>query len=396
MFKIKLIIFCLFFSLMGFIAPVLASDSSEDVVIDFFYSKTCPVCAKEDIFLKDIEENYSNILINRHDIAEKDAVGLISRFYFDYQVSQDVWGLVPVTFISDHAYLGFGQSTKEAITKQLNLVEQENNIDVNNNVLQDLNGKSINIPFFGEIKTTGLSPLLLSALVGGLDGFNACAMVALGILLTILISTKERKRVVIIGGTFIFISGLVYYIFIATWLNVFLFLGYIRLITYIVSVAIIIFALFLLKDYINGVVCKICKVNPNDQESWLTRVQRYLFARANKVVSSEMPLILMILAVAVVAAGINMIELFCSLGFPLAYTKILSSYNLPISQYYLYLLVYVFFYMIDDFLIFLAAVFTLRITKVSEKYLKFIKLISAVVLLLLGIIMIFKPEILTF
>jgi len=154
--------------------------------------------------------------------------------------------------------------------------------------------------------------------------------------------------------------------------------------------------LFLLKDYINGVVCKICKVDPNGKESALTRFQRYLFARANRAVSSEMPILLMVLSIAIIAAGINMIELFCSLGFPLAYTKILVEHNLPTYQYYLYLLVYVIFYMIDDFLIFLVAVFTLRVTKVSEKYLKYIKLISAIILIILGLLMLFKPELLTF
>jgi cytochrome c biogenesis protein CcdA len=151
-----------------------------------------------------------------------------------------------------------------------------------------------------------------------------------------------------------------------------------------------------LRDYINGVICKICKVEPDKEEGWLTKTQRYLFAKANKTVSSEMPLILMILSIAVIAAGINMVELFCSLGFPLAYTKILASHDLPSSQYYLYLLVYIIFYMIDDFLIFLVAVFTLRITKVSEKYLKFVKLASGIALLILGLIMLLRPEILTF
>jgi len=84
------------------------------------------------------------------------------------------------------------------------------------------------------------------------------------------------------------------------------------------------------------------------------------------------------------------VELFCSFGFPLAFTNFLTTLNLSTSSYYFYLITYVVFYMIDDFIIFLIALATLRITKMSDKYLRFIMLISGIVLLLLGITMILK------
>ena len=105
-----------------------------------------------------------------------------------------------------------------------------------------------------------------------------------------------------------------------------------------------------------------------------------------------MPLWLVLVTVATVAAGINLIEIFCSFGFPVAYTKILTGFSLSSVSYYFYLLVYIGFYMLDDFLIFLAAVITLRVTKVSEKYLKAVKLISGLALLLLGLAILFRPE----
>ena len=104
----------------------------------------------------------------------------------------------------------------------------------------------------------------------------------------------------------------------------------------------------------------------------------------------------MVLAVAAVAAGVNTVELACSFGFPLAFSKMLVSLNLPAFQYYLYIFIYVLFYMLDDLIIFLIAVLTMRLTKVSDKYLKTIKLISGIVLLLLGIAIMINPGILTF
>ncbi|MEK7072671.1 MAG: hypothetical protein AAB969_03815 [Patescibacteria group bacterium] len=402
--KLFILIF-LFLALVVFVLPVKAENQVE---INFFHSKTCPVCIQEGQFLDKLSQDFPDLIINRYDIAEASSINKIEGFYRDYNVPKDNWGLVPATFIGDQAYLGFGEKTsaimKDQVTKLTNGENGGSGTELSDSTFEQqitdqldvLKQRKINIPFLGELQIANLSPFNLSMIVGILDGFNACAMVALGILLAILISTGNRKRVILVGGTFILVSGLVYYIFIAAWLNVFLFLGYIKIITYIISAVIILFAIFLLKDYFNDIICKICNIKDDRKDGILTRFQKYLFAKANKTVSSEMPIIPMLLAVAVIATGINMIELFCSLGFPLAYTKILVSHNLPNYQYYLSILVYVFFYMLDDLLIFLIAVVTLRVTKVSERYLKFIKLVSGVVLLLLGFIMIFKPEILTF
>ncbi|MDO8668761.1 MAG: hypothetical protein Q7K65_00525 [Candidatus Buchananbacteria bacterium] len=393
---------------LSFLAASFPAKAAEKIEINFFHSKTCPVCIQEGQFLNQLSVDFPDVIINRYDVAETATISKIEDFYKNYNVPQENWGLVPATFIGQQAYLGFSEKTGIIMREQISkLAKGENGgsgTELSNTTFEQqitdqldvLKQRKIKIPFLGELQIAGLSPFNLSLMVGVLDGFNACAMVALGILMAILISTGNRKRVILIGGTFILVSGLVYYIFIAAWLNVFLFLGYIKIITYIISAFIILFSFFLLKDYFNNIICKICNVKNDRPDGFLTKFQKYLFAKANKTVSSDMPLVLMLLGVAVVAAGINIIELFCSLGFPLAYTKILASHNLPTYQYYLSLLVYIFFYMLDDLLIFLIAVVTLRVTKVSEKYLKFIKLISGVVLLILGFIMLFKPEILTF
>ena len=121
-----------------------------------------------------------------------------------------------------------------------------------------------------------------------------------------------------------------------------------------------------------------------------------MFAKMQQISQAKTSLPLMLLGVVVVAVGINMVEFVCSFGFPLVFTKILTSYNLGTPSYYFYLLIYILFYMIDDLIIFTLAIWTLRITQVSEKYLKAIKLISGIVLLILGLIILFKPELLMF
>lgn len=390
------VLFVLF--LVIFLFNPSMSQAANQVDLYFFYSPTCPHCADEARFLDRIENKYSELEIHRYDITRNNNIDLLKNFYDKYQVPQEEWGSTPATFIEPRGDLGkYVVGYAEPLDQPLiNYIEQlisgQNNSQ--NEINDDSNVDGISIPFFGVVDFQGFSPLALSAIFGGLDGFNACAMVALAFLLAVLIPTGMRGRVFLIGGVFILVSGVVYYLFIAAWLNLFLFLGYLKIVTVIISVIIIFFALFLLKDYATGVVCKLCDVGL-DETGFLASIQRKLFSKMNYLASSDLPLLVTLAGVALVAAGVNLVELFCSFGLPLAYTKLLSTYELSKLSYHGYLLVYILFYMLDDLLIFLAAVITLRITKIGDKYLGLVKVISGVVLLVLGLVMLFRPEILS-
>ena len=97
-------------------------------------------------------------------------------------------------------------------------------------------------------------------------------------------------------------------------------------------------------------------------------------------------------AVVVLAIMVNMVEFLCTSGLPAVYTQVLASRNLPAWQYYAYLALYNVFYMLDDALLLAAAVATLRITRLQERGGRTLKLISGVVMLLLGFALAARPE----
>jgi len=403
----KIIIFSvvsfLFLSVFGPVFNVSAEE--ENVQIDVFYSTSCPHCKEARYFLNNLDEQYleDELIIKEYNVAENDNIELLKELYIKYNVPNKDYGSVPIIFIADKYVVGYNEKIGELIKNYvIGLVQecrekeqeacQQNQTSDNPERIES--EREFKIPIIGNIDISGFSPLVLSIVVGALDGFNACAMVALGFLLTVLVATGVRKRIVLIGGVFILVSGLVYFLFISAWLNLFMFIGYQQYAQIIVALIIIFFALAILKDYYTGIVCKVCNVEEGKQ-SFFNKLQKKLFVKMSQLSQAEMSLGLTLLGVIIVAIGVNLVELACSFGFPLAYTKILTSYNLPTVQYYSYLLVYVVFYMIDDFLIFLIAVITLKVTKASDKYLKIIKLISGLVLLIMGLLMLFKPELLT-
>ena len=377
----------------------------QPVEMDFFYLPTCPHCHSEREFLEQLKQKYPELEISEYSIEKKENLDLLIKKYKDYGVPQDAWGRVPATFFDSVYIIGF----KEGITdNQLDsyvsqIIEKRKEAEINNpdgqgdigEITTPFDDKTkIKLPFIGEVDVSNYSPLVLSVLFGALDGFNPCAMTALCFLLASLVASGARKRILLIGGVFIFVSGLVYFLFIAAWFNLFLALAYVKFITTLVGILVLFFAFTVLKEYFSGVICKLCETEA--KKDFASEAQKKLLLKMEKITRAEVPLMWSLLGVGLIAAGVNMVELFCSMGFPAAFTGILSDMGISKMSFYLYLLVYILFYMLDDLIIFLIAVATLRITQASQKYLKFVKLVSGILLLILGLILVFKPGLLTF
>ena len=84
---------------------------------------------------------------------------------------------------------------------------------------------------------------------GALDSFNPCAFFVLFTLLGILVHARSRRRMLFIGGTFVAFSGIVYFIFMAAWLNLFLHIGELRAVTTAAGIVALVIAAINIKDY---------------------------------------------------------------------------------------------------------------------------------------------------
>lgn len=98
-----------------------------------------------------------------------------------------------------------------------------------------------------------------------------------------------------------------------------------------------------------------------------------------------------LIGVATLAISVNLIELACSLGFPVIYTEMLSINNVSGVSKIIYLLIYIFFYMIDDLVVFTISMITLEATGITNKYNKICTLVSSIIMVLMGLLLIFKP-----
>jgi len=79
----------------------------------------------------------------------------------------------------------------------------------------------ITLPLFGEINL-GAAPILLTTMIiSFLDGFNPCSLFVLTFLLAMIVHSASRKRIFLVGFTFLLVAAAIYGLFRAELLKLF-------------------------------------------------------------------------------------------------------------------------------------------------------------------------------
>lgn len=247
--------------------------------------------------------------------------------------------------------------------------------------------ESLTIPILGTIQTANLSLPALSVVIGLIDGFNPCAMWTLLFLISLLLGMKNKKRMWILGITFIVASAFVYFLFLTAWLNFFLILGFVFWVRIIIGLIAIGVGIYNLRHYQKN-KDGTCKVTDDEKK-------RNTFDKL-KGIAHEKKFILAFGGIILLAFAVNLIELVCSAGLPAIFTQILSISNLSPGQHYSYILIYIFFFMLDDLVVFTIAMVTLRAVGIESKYARLSRLIGGVLMIIIGGLLLFKPELLMF
>ncbi|NNF77600.1 MAG: hypothetical protein HKN05_06180, partial [Rhizobiales bacterium] len=242
------------------------------------------------------------------------------------------------------------------------------------------------VPLFGSVELANLSLLALTILLAGVDGFNPCAMWVLVFLIGLLLGLKDERRMWVLGAAFLAATGIMYFAVMTTWLNVFLFLAAVAWIRVIISLLAIGGGFYFLREYWTKPegVCHV--TNPG-------RRQKIMAALRSTVQQNQ--LMLSIAGIMTLAVLVNFIELLCSAGIPAVYTQILAMNQLPVAVNYLYIGLYVAVFMLDDIAIFATAMLALRVTGLTSSYARYSHLIGGVVLLMIGAVMLLRPELLS-
>lgn len=235
----------------------------------------------------------------------------------------------------------------------------------------------------GKLEAGTLSLPLLTVLIAGLDAFNPCAFFVLLFLLSLMVHQNNRARMLTIGGVFVLVSGLMYFAFMAAWLNLFQLLGNLAWVTLAAGLMALAVGLINVKDFFRfgrGISLSI----PESRKPGLYRRARAILAAGNVPA--------MLAATVALAVAANFYELLCTAGFPMVYTRLLTLQGLGPATHYLYLGLYNLVYVIPLAVIVGGFAFTLGARKLSEREGRLLKLMSGVMMLQLGMLLVLAPD----
>lgn len=386
------------FLLIIFLIPtsVLANTN---VNIYLFERDGCPHCHEALNYFNELKKMDDTIKVYDYEITKE--ANAYNRTLFnkacetlDIHISS-----VPLIIIGNDYLVGFSNSKKDAIDKLIKFYHENDYKDIvginlgiidenNNPIIKSKEKDYILDTIFGKINLQNLSLPLITIIVGFVDGFNPCAMWILLFLITMLFNMKNKKKMWILGLTFIGTSGFIYFLFMMAWLNVNSFINQVHQLQIAIGLFSLIFGTINIYHYFKERKENGCVVIKKEK-------RRLVFSRIKKIVENK-SFTFSIIGIIALAIVVNLIELLCSLGLPVMYTEILSLNNLTDNQYLRYILLYILFFLLDDIIVFVISMVTLKSTAISTKYNKYSHLIGGIIMILIGILIILKPEWLAF
>lgn len=383
--------------------PIGAKAISNPVHMYLFYGDGCSHCAALEVALKDVKVKYPNLVIHKYEVwGSSKNRGYMSEAASLLNVRESG---VPFAIIGTRSFVGYSDtmtkgeieyvikvyskvtSYKDPVGKMLNLTNNTGTATYEDLTTSKTKDYIINFPVVGPIKTKTLSLPLISILIGALDGFNPCAMWVLLFLISILIGMKNKKRMWILGVSFLLTSALIYLIFMLAWLNLAIFIGAIVWVKLLIASVALIGGLLNLRTFI--------KTKDNGCEIVDEKKRKKIFGQIKKFTTQKsFPLAL--IGIIALAVSVNFIELTCSAGLPVIFTNILAINQLSSLEYAFYIFLYILFFVADDLIVFFIAMTSLKLTGISTKYGKYSHLIGGILMVIIGLLMFFKPEWLMF
>jgi len=349
------------------------SSTGEGFEAYFFYLPSCSHCEAQEPFNEKLESEYPQINITRYDATTPAGSALLDKMLEDLGIEDEP--AFPITIFGNQVFSWESEDTT--------------GIAIEEALQQCLAGKcpppageeprhKINLPLIGEIVLSDYSLPALAVILGLVDGFNPCAMWVLVYLISIIATLRDKKRIWLIVGSFVLASGILYFLFMTVWLNLFLFIGYVKAVTIVIGLVALGGGILQVKEVIETRGAIVCEVT--DEES-----RKKTMTKVQEIVSS--PLTWGILAgIIALAFTVNAVEFVCSAAVPAVFTRVLSLASLTTFQYYGYILLYVFFFMLDDLVIFGTAAFALT-SSLGDRYAKYTRPIGATILIILGLLL---------
>ena len=372
-------------------AASAASAAVQALRMEVFVREGCPHCAAAEKFLVVLGRERPELEIVIRDVSKEPAA--MERLQQIAQEQQAGLPRVPAFFVAGQVIFGYSEeaSTDRLIRSALQgarvqgvggdagtcAAQEDSTCRAEEAVPAE---SEFQLTMFGRTITlddVGLPAFTIA--MGLLDGLNPCSMWVLILMISLLATLNDRRRMLIIAGTFVAVEGIAYFVFMAAWLNLFLLIGMSRASQLIIAAIAIAAGLINLKDFWAPGVGPSLSISNKSKPGIYARMRAILQAKSLPAA---------IVGVIILGLLVQVVEFLCTSGFPALFTRILTLRQLDTASYYGYILLYNLAYMFDDIVVLAIGVTTLSHRRLQEKEGRWLKVISGVVMIGLGVYLI--------
>jgi cytochrome c biogenesis protein CcdA/glutaredoxin len=357
--------------------PAAGDPSSADdgVTVVLFHGDGCPHCAAERAFLDELGATHPQLRVEEHEVwydeqGQQLLIATAERLGFEPTG-------VPVTIIDDRVWIGFDTTTAQEITAAV----EAGGATVP--TPEEEATTAVEVPLLGELDLAGTSLLASTLAIGFVDGVNPCSLWVLSLLLAMVLNRGSRGRVLLVGSVFLTVTAGMYALYMAGMYSAASYLsgmGWLRLLVALVAGT---FGLLQFKDGLGITTGPSLSISAGSRPG--------IYARMRRVASPEGALAATIAGTVALAVAVSLLETPCTAGLPLLWTTMLAEQGVAPLQALGLFAVYMLVFLLDELIIFVLAVVTLRATKVQERHGRALKLVAGSVLICLAVTMLIAP-----
>ena len=379
-------------------AAGLATDTApEPVELTLYWGDGCPRCEAEREWLQDAVERVPTLTVTEHEVWFDEAgqdLFVAAGEELGFEASS-----VPTTVIGERVWIGWTDAIAEDVGAAIDLAAAGEPVPAGvygtpgagTCAQEDLacaageeSGATVDVPLLGEVDL-GESSLLLSTLViGFVDGVNPCSLWVISVLLTIVVRTASRRRVLAIGFTFLTVTAAMYAVYMAGIYSALTVVRHLGAIQVGVAIAAGIFGAVSVKDYFAFKKGLSFTIKDSAKPGIYKRV---------RTAAGHHALVPALAATIALAVAVSLLETPCTAGFPVLWTGLLQANGVGLPEAAGLFLVYMVPFLLDELVVFGLAVVTMRATKMQEKHGQLLKLVAGVTMLALAGAMVVDPSV---
>ncbi|AGA32647.1 hypothetical protein TVNIR_0959 [Thioalkalivibrio nitratireducens DSM 14787] len=362
-----------------------------------FWSETCPHCINQKPFLRELEQRYPELTVDEREISRTREH---HRLFIGLALAHGIDpGSVPTIFLGGKAWIGDGPDIRREIEatvqSEIAQVATEAQRAPEAAAIEAIPeqrpvsavppaARNLDIPLLGSVNLSVQPVVLTTALIALIDGLNPCSLWVLALLLGLVIHSGSRGRIALVGITFLTTTALIYGAFIAGVFSVLNYVLYLTWVQWLVAAFALTFGLVNIKDYF-----------------WFRTGPSFTIAESHKpgiykgirgLMDRRLTGLSLLVATIVMAAGIALVELPCTAGFPVVWSGIVADQNIAGLAFLLLLGIYLLIYLLIELVVFVAALVTLRMGRFEESHGRVLKLVGGLIMVALALVLALNPE----